>query len=182
MATLKETLCFGVKCEDCPPFRRIPCPEDTTKKVDWTTQCIEETTQQVLFAPIKIKPKNYRRKRGNGPIKKDPMYFRLGEKYGYKCWACSRSELEVFEAGEALERHHIVEKTNGGPDYIYNQRLVCTKCHYNMGHSWYNKKRVLVMKDKNIEPEEEKRWKCPNFNFEEILYPPWLQMNQWFPF
>jgi len=73
------------------------------------------------------------------------MWEGLAKKYGYKCWECGKSELEIENAGMTLEKHHLKELVNGGYDHISNLRLVCTKCHENMGHAWYlkkNKKKV----------------------------------------
>ena len=83
-------------------------------------------------------------------IIRDAKYVSIAERQDWKCPFCERSELEIYEAIELFERHHVNAKCHNGGDRPSNLQLVCSKCHHELHPNNYEQNRGEKSMLKNV--------------------------------
>lgn len=75
--------------------------------------------------------------KNNNSITRDSMFMALAKRQNFKCASCGLSEAEIYEKGEALEKHRIKPGVEGGPYQNWNLKLICSTCHYHVHPQGY---------------------------------------------
>ena len=86
-------------------------------------------------------------------IIRDVKYISIAERQDWKCPFCERSELEIYEANEYFEKHHVNAKCHDGGDRPSNLQLICSKCHYELHPNNYEQKKEekIMLKNVNVQ-------------------------------
>lgn len=65
-------------------------------------------------------------------ILRDKLFISLAKRFGFKYHNCGLSEEEIYDKGQALEKHRKIPGVEGGKYQKWNVKLVCSECHYHL--------------------------------------------------